>query len=101
MHLEHQTKLLQHFDGGTIRTTPKLTAKVPGHSITTSGIALYMPNSVKVSYNQSYDTDTEAGLAGDFEATGVAVAGVKAQAAKVEAALQGVVGSTLEMQKQF
>ena len=36
-----------------------------------------MPNSVKVSYNQSYDTDTEAGLAGDFEATGVAVAMVQ------------------------
>ena len=36
-----------------------------------------MPNSVKVSYNQSYDTDTEAGLAGDFEATGVAVAGAE------------------------
>jgi len=81
-------------DGGTTRTTPKLTAKVPGHSITTSGIALYMPNSVKVSYNQNYDTDTEAGLAGDFEATGVAVAGAEGAAAKVEAALQGVVGST-------
>ena len=81
-------------DGGTIRTTPKISAKVPGHSITTSGIALYMPNSVKVSYNQNYDTDTEAGLAGDFEATGVAVAGAEGAAAKVEAALQGVVGST-------
>ena len=81
-------------DGGTVRTTPKITAKVPGHSITTSGIALYMPNSVKVSYNQSYDTDTEAGLAGDFEATGVAVSGAEGAAAKVEAALQGVVGST-------
>ena len=81
-------------DGGTVRTTPKLSAKVPGGSITTSGIALYMPNSVKVSYNQNYDTDTEAGLAGDFEATGVAVAGAEGAAAKVEAALQGVVGST-------
>ena len=82
VHLEHQTKQVTS-DGGTIRTTPKLTAKVPSHSITTSGIALYMPNSVKVSYNQSYDTDTEAGLAGDFEATGVAVAGAEG-AAKVK-----------------
>ena len=81
MHLEHQTK--QVHNGGTIRTTPKLTAKVPGHSITTSGIALYMPNSVKVSYNQSYDTDTEAGLAGDFEATGVAIAGAEGSTLKL------------------
>ena len=81
-------------DGGTIRTTPKLTAKVPGHSITTSGIALYMPNSVKVSYNQTYDTDTETGIVGDLEAAGVAISGAEGSAAKVEAALQGVVGST-------
>ena len=76
------------------RRTPKITAKVPGHSITTSGIALYMPNSVKVNYTQNYEADTETGMAGDFEATGVAVAGAEGAAAKVEAALQGVVGST-------
>jgi len=80
--------------GKQFKEREKITAKVPGHSITTSGIALYMPNSVKVSYNQTYDTDIEAGLAGDFEATGVAVQGAEGAAAKVEAALQGVVGST-------
>ena len=81
-------------DGGTVRTTPKITAKVPGHSITTSGIALYMPNSVKVSYNQTYDTEQETGLVGDLESAGVAISGAEGSAAKVEAALQGVVGST-------
>ena len=33
--------------GKSFTERQKITAKVPGHSITTSGIALYMPNSVK------------------------------------------------------
>ena len=53
----------------------KITAKTPSHSITTSGIALYMPAGIKVSYNQSYDTDTETGLAGQAESTLSAVCG--------------------------
>ena len=32
-----------------------------------------MPQSVKVGYTQNYDSDTETGLAGVAEATGVAV----------------------------
>ena len=55
--------------------TPKITAKTPSHSISTSGIAIYMPPSVKATYNQSYDNDTETGLAGDLAATAEAVAG--------------------------
>ena len=45
----------------------KITSKTPSGSFTTSAIALYMPPAVKVSYNQSYDADTETGLAGDVQ----------------------------------
>jgi len=79
----------------------KISAKTPSHSISTSGIALYMPPSVKVSYNQSYDDNTETGLVGDLEATGVAVGGAEGTAAKVEAALSGVIGATARNAKQI
>ena len=79
----------------------KITAKTPTHSISTSGIALYMPPSVKASYNQSYDADTETGLVGDLEAAGVAIAGAEGTSAKVEAALQGVVGGVARNAKQI
>ena len=79
----------------------KISAKTPSHSISTSGIALYMPPSVKVGYNQSYDADTETGLVGDLEAAGVAVAGAEGTAAKVEAALSGVIGATARNAKQI
>jgi hypothetical protein len=79
----------------------KITAKTPSHSITTSGIAIYMPQAVKVSYTQSYDADTETGLVGDFEATGKAVAGAEGNQAKVEAALKGVVGGTARKAKEI
>jgi len=79
----------------------KITAKTPTHSISTSGIALYMPAGVKTSYNQSYDADTETGLVGDLEAAGVAIGGAEGTAAKVEAALQGVIGATARNAKQI
>ena len=72
--------------------TKKISAKLPSRSITTSGIAIYMPQSVKVGYSQSYDADTETGLVGDLEVAGVKISGAQGTAAKVDAALQGVVG---------
>ena len=87
--------------GKSFTERQKITAKVPGHSITTSGIALYMPQSVKVSYSQTYDKEQETGLVGDLEAAGVTIAGAEGTAAKVEAALQGVVGSTARQAKSI
>ena len=81
--------------------TINISSKLPNRSITTSGIALYMPQSVKTSYTQNYDSDTEAGMAGDFEATGVAVSGAEGNAAKVQAALEGVVGSAARNAKEI
>jgi len=86
---------------GSGNVTPKITAKTPSHSISTSGIALYMPQSVKTSYNQSYDADTETGLVGDLEAAGVAISGAEGQAAKLEAALQGVIGGVARNAKEI
>ena len=48
--------------------TDKVTSKVPDGSITSQVIAIYMPPGVKVSYDQSYDADTESGIAGDVQA---------------------------------
>jgi len=79
----------------------KITAKTPSHSISTSGIALYMPAGIKTSYNQSYDADTETGMVGDLEAAGVAIAGAEGNAAKIEAALQGVIGATARNAKKI
>ena len=78
----------------------KITAKTPTHSISTSGIALYMPTGIKTSYNQTYDAE-ETGMVGDLEAAGVAIAGAEGNAAKIEAALQGVVGATARNAKKI
>ena len=83
------------------KRTPKITAKTPNHSITTSGIALYMPNSVKVGYTQNYDSDTETGLAGTAEQAGMAIGNAEGAAAKVEAALQGIVGGVATQAKEI
>jgi hypothetical protein len=81
--------------------TKKLSAKLPNRSITTSGIAIYMPQSVKVGYSQSYDADTETGLVGDLEVTGKNIMDATGAANRVEAALQGVVGSVARNAKQI
>jgi len=78
----------------------KISAKTPSHSISTSGIALYMPAGIKTSYSQTYDAE-ETGMVGDLEAAGVAIGGAEGTAAKVEAALQGVIGATARNAKQI
>jgi len=79
----------------------KLTAKLPNKSISTSAIAIYMPQSVKVGYTQNYDNDTETGLAGLAEATGVAIGDAQGAADKFEAAMQGIVGGVAQEAKQI
>jgi len=78
-----------------------ISSKLPNRSITTSGIALYMPQSVKTSYTQNYDSDTETGLVGDLEVAGVGIAGAEGVAAKTEAALQGVIGGVARNAKSI
>ena len=89
--------------GNTKRTNNpgKITSKTPTHRITTSGIALYMPNSVKVGYTQNYDADTETGLAGVAEATGKAINDAQGAADKFNAAMQGIVGGVATQAKEI
>ena len=87
--------------GKSFTERQKISAKVPGRSITTSGIALYMPNSVKVGYTQNFDADTETGLAGTAEKAGFEISNAEGAAAKVEAALQGIVGGVATQAKEI
>ena len=48
-------------------TAEKITAKTPIGSISNAAIAIYMPPGIKASYTQSYDNDTETGVAGDVQ----------------------------------
>jgi len=69
----------------------KITSKTPTHSITTSGIAMYMPQNIKVSYTQNYEQD-ETGFAGDMENMIKDVMNAPDAGAKLDAGLQNVVG---------
>ena len=84
------------FEASNRASTPKrqqkITSKTPVASISTSAIALYMPAGVKASYNQSYDADTEGGLAGDIEKGFKSALSAASTGEAVSAALEGVVG---------
>ena len=45
-------------------TNEKIQAKLPDKSINTSSIAIYMPPNIKVSYNQTYDSEPGGIFAG-------------------------------------
>jgi|TARA_B100001094_G_scaffold174239_1_gene168475 hypothetical protein len=87
--------------GHPLHRSRKLTSKLPDRSIVTSAVALYMPQSVKVGYSQNYDSDTETGLAGTAEATGMAIGDAEGAAAKVQAAMQGIVGGVATQAKEI
>ena len=87
--------------GQTTQRSKKITSKLPDKSTITTAIALYMPQSVKVGYTQNYDSDTETGLAGVAEATGVAVNNAQGAADKFEAAMQGIVGGVATQAKEI
>ena len=87
--------------GKTHQRDSKITSKLPDKSTITTAIALYMPQSVKVGYTQVYDDNTETGLAGVAEATGVAVNNAQGAADKFEAAMQGIVGGVATQAKEI
>ena len=93
---------VQSTDGPAGQTsTRKITSKIPDRSTMTTAIALYMPQSVKVGYTQQYDSDTETGLAGIAEATGVAINNAQGAADKFNAAMQGIVGGVATQAKEI
>ena len=87
--------------GKTVQRDTKITSKLPDKSTITTAIALYMPQSVKVGYTQNYDSDTETGLAGVAEATGVAINNAQGAADKFNAAMQGIVGGVATQAKEI
>ena len=78
----------------------KITSKLSDKSITTSAIAIYMPASIKASYNQSYEGDT-AGIAGDIEALTKSVPGAGSSAEQIKAFLGGTAGVAIKEGKKL
>ena len=90
----------------------RVTSKVGDKSITTAAIALYMPSSIKASYQQTYEGDT-AGIAGDLEAIKGGIDKINASAggpagqsgsmssAQIKAALAGATGIAIRQGKKL
>ena len=75
--------------------------KIPKGSITTSAISIYMPPSVKVNYNQSYDNDQETGISGDIQEAIDTVKGAEGARDKILGALNAAAGSVARQGSQF
>tara|TARA_E500000178_G_scaffold351047_1_gene411269 strand:+ start:47 stop:1093 length:1047 start_codon:yes stop_codon:yes gene_type:complete len=88
----------------------RVTSKVGDKSITTAAIALYMPSSIKSSYQQTYEGDT-AGIAGDLEAIKGGIDKLNASAGgppgtsmssqQIKAALEGATGIAIRQGKKL
>ena len=77
----------------------RVNSKLSDKSITTAAIAIYMPPSIKVSYSQTYDTDT-AGIAGDLEAMKQALPADNS-AEQIKAFLGGAAGIAIRQGKKL
>ena len=77
-----------------------ITGKIPTGSITNAAISIYMPPGIKVGYSQSYDNDTETGLAGDVQEALSAAQGAEGASDKIIAALEGVSGGVFRQAGQ-
>ena len=99
-------------DTGGRQKRQKVDSKLANKSITTAGIALYMPNSIKASYTQNYEEDT-AGIAGDLEAIKGSIDSLAASSggppgtsanmssAQIKAALSGATGMAIRQGKKM
>ena len=97
-------------DKGGRQKKQKVTSKLSDKSITTAAIAIYMPNTIKVSYSQNYENDT-AGIAGDLEAIKGSIDRLNASAggppgtsmssAQIKAALAGGTGMAIRQGKKL
>ena len=97
-------------DTGGRQKRQKVTSKLSDKSITTAAIAIYMPNNIKVGYQQNYEEDT-AGIAGDLEAikgsvdalsnAGGGPPGTSMTSAQIKAALSGATGMAIRQGKKM
>jgi len=78
----------------------QITSKIPVGSISNSAVAIYMPPNVKVGYNQSYDNDTETGLAGDVQEALTAAQSAENVSDAIIGALEGVSGGVFRQGSQ-
>ena len=86
--------------GANRKPEAKVISKLPTRSITTSAIALYMPNSIKAGYKQNFDPE-EAGIAGDLEALGASIPSGNASADQIKAFLGGTAGIAIKEGKKL
>jgi hypothetical protein len=119
--LGHYILFESGFVGYSPQTSPAFSKKKPGQrvtskvgdkSITTSAIALYMPSTIKSSYQQTYEGDT-AGIAGDLEAIkggidkiakdagGPPGSSTSVSSEQIKAALEGATGIAIRQGKKL
>jgi len=87
-------------DGPEANSQSNITGKIPTGSITNAAISIYMPPGIKVGYNQSYDNDTETGIAGDVQEAITAAKGAKDTGDAIIKALEGVSGGVFRQGSQ-
>ncbi len=75
------------------KTSQKVTSKIPEGSIANTAICIYMPPEIKVGYNQSYDNDTETGIAGDVQEALTSAKGAEDASEAIINAFTGLGGS--------
>ena len=78
----------------------RVTSKLSDKSITTAAIAIYMPNTIKSSYQQAYDGDT-SGIAGDLEGIKGSIESTNMSAGQIKAALSGTAGMAIRQGKKL
>ena len=91
------------FKGSLGKTDPQknITGKIPTGAIETSAISIYMPPSVKVGYNQSYDNDVETGISGDVQEAINTIKSADSTSQQILGALQDAGGSVARQGSQF
>ena len=82
------------------KDSAKVTSKIPEGSIANTAIAIYMPPGIKVGYNQSYDNDTETGIAGDVQEALTAAKGAEDASQAIIKAFDGLAGSVFRQAGQ-
>ena len=78
----------------------QISGKIPEGSIKTSAISIYMPPGIKVGYSQSYDNDTETGIAGDMQEAISNVGSAEGTGNKIIEAMEGISGSVFRQAGQ-
>ena len=101
--LKYEPQQDSMFKGSLGKTDPQknITGKIPTGAIETSAISIYMPPSVKVGYNQSYDNDVETGISGDVQEAINTIKSADSTSKQILGALEAAGGSVARQGSQF